>query len=79
MFNADARPIEQMGITAGKQHIETRIATKAVSLVENRAFTTPIIPAEALLLGSGGHPLNRPKVNGPLPHAHIPVGLECLP
>ncbi len=28
MFNADGRP------TAGKQHIETRIATKAVLLVK---------------------------------------------
>ena len=39
MFNADARPIEQTGITAGKQHIETRIATNE----RYRDVTTTII------------------------------------
>jgi len=47
VFNADARPIEQMSITAGKQHIKTRIATKAVLLVKIGISTTLIIPAEA--------------------------------
>jgi len=59
VFKADARPIEEMGITAGKQHIETRIATLNRPVKPSLKYLGPGLPLK-FSKGSTASMMRRP-------------------